>query len=306
MSESEHEQWSLLEFQKRFPTEAACVCWLEDVRWPNGFVCPRCECARGYRLSGRREIECANQDCKRQTSVTAGTVFHKTHTPLQKWFWAILLVSQDKGGVSALRLSKLLEISDDTAWLMLQKIRAAMGTPDQRAQLAGLIELDEAFFGRAATGKVPGKADNQAQVLVMIESAGPKAGKVDMLVIDAADEETICAAVKERVKPQQRFKTDGWRAHGGIAKMGHELEAKTTPAVLASIELPWVHKAIALAKRFILGTYHGVSKKHLQRYLDEFCYRFNRRFSEPQIFASLLETCVFSRPCTYAALIRTA
>ena len=234
------EQWSLLEFQKRFPTEASCARWLETVRCPNDFVCPRCGCTHGYRLTRRCEIECANQDCRLQTSVTSGTVFHKTHTPLQKWFWAIFLVGQDKGGVSALMLlSKLLELTDDTSWLILQKIRSAMGPPEQRARLAGLIELDEGFFGRAVSGKIPGKADNQDQVLVMVESHGTSAGKIDMQVIESADKDTIGAAVKERVEPQQQLKTDGWQAHRVIAEMGHGLEARAIPPEQASKELPW-------------------------------------------------------------------
>ena len=303
---SVYEEFSLLEFQKQFQTEEDCVERLTNLRWPGGFLCPRCGCTRGYCLAGRREIECANQDCKHQTSVTAGTVFHKTRTPLQKWFWTIFLVSQDKGGTSALRLSKLVEVSEGTAWLMLHKIRTAMGKQEQNVLLAGFIELDEAFFGRAATGKKPDKADNQAQVLVMIESVGERAGKIDMRVIESADKETIGKSVEEKVEPQQSFKTDGWRAHAVIDQMGHELEAKAIPAELASEELPWVHKAISLAKRFILGTYHGVSKKHLQRYLNEFCYRFNRRFTEAQLFARLLATCISNSSCTYASLTDTA
>ena len=214
---SVYEEFSLLEFQKQFQTEEDCMERLTNLRWPGGFLCPRCGYTRGYCLSGRREIECANQDCKHQTSVTAGTVFHKTRTPLQKWFWTIFLVSQDKGGTSALRLSKLIEVSEGTAWLMLHKIRTAMGKQEQNILLAGFIELDEAFFGRAATGKKPDKADNQAQVLVMIESVGQRAGKIDMQVIESADKETIGKSVEEKVEPQQSFKTDGWRAHAPSA-----------------------------------------------------------------------------------------
>jgi len=301
-----YDEYSLLEFQEYFRDEDACVRRLAALRWPDGFLCPRCGSTRGWPLRGRREIQCAGPGCTHQASVTAGTIFHLTRTPLQKWFWAIYLVSQDKGGVSALRLMKLLQVCRDTAWLMLHKIRAAMGAGDQRTQLAGYIELDEGFFGRAASGKKPDKGDNQAQVLVMIESAGQRAGKIAMQVIESADRETIGAAVGEKVKPQQHFKTDGWQAHRVIGDMGHELDAQAIPAALASIELPWVHTAISLAKRFILGTYHGVSKKHLQRYLDEFCYRFNRRFSEPQLFARLLGACILSSPCTYATLIGMA
>lgn len=243
---------TLLEFQERFRTEIDCLNKLEADRWTGGFICPKCGHSKGYRLSNRREIQCAQ--CRHQSSVTAGTMFHGTHTPLLKWFWAIYLVSQDKGGVSALRLSKQVGVTRMTAWLMLQKIRSAMGKRDKRIQLAGYIEIDEAFFGRAATITKPGKADNQSKVLVMIESEGERAGSLSMRVINSANEDTIRDEVKQKVKQEsQCFRSDGWRAHAVIKSMGHELNADPVPPKQACTELPWVHIAISLAKRFLLA-----------------------------------------------------
>jgi len=296
-----HEECTLLEFQERFLTEEACVKRLESVKWPEGFICPRCNGQNCYRLRNRREVECAN--CGHQTSVTAGTMFHQTHTPLRKWFWAIFLVGQDKGGLSALRLSKHVDVSPPTAWLMLHKIRKAMGQRDERYQLAGYIEFDQAFFGRAETTKKPDKADNQSMVLVMIESKGEKAGFVSMEVIASASRDNMRPIIERKVKPGHSFRSDGLQANYVLKSMGHQLTASPVPPEKISVELPWVHTAISLAKRFLLGTYHGVSSKHLQSYLDEFCYRFNRRFIEPRLFSRLLTACVCSDPFTYAAII---
>jgi transposase-like protein len=222
-----------------------------------------------------------------------------------KWFWAIFLMSQDKGGISSLRLSKLVDVSVPTAWLMLHKIREAMAQRDEHYQLSGYIEFDQGVFGRAATAKNPEKADNQSEVLVMIESKGKQAGFLSMQVIASASRDNMRPIIERKVKPGQSFRSDGLQANYVLKSMGHKLEASPVPPEKICTELPWVHIAISLAKRFILGTYHGVSGKQLQRYLDEFCYRFNRRFFEPQLFSRLLKACVCGEPLTYAATIAT-
>ena len=139
---------TLLEFAQRFPNEDACLDYLEELRWPAGFICPNCGHDDGYRLAERRLIQCAL--CRHQTSATAGTIFHKTRTPLQKWFWMVYMVAQDKGGVSMLKLSKELGMHYDTVWNQVHKIRDAMRARDEGISLAGFIELDEAVIGREA------------------------------------------------------------------------------------------------------------------------------------------------------------
>src|ERR1700722_14768048 len=162
--------FSVFDFNKRYRSEEDCLQAIQKVRWPNGFVCPSCCHDDGYRLQGRRVIECTV--CKRQTYITAGTVFHRTKTPLLKWFWAMFFIAQDKGGVSALRLSKKLDVNLKTAWRMLHKIRRAMSRRDSKViRLAGLIELDEGYFGGT---------HRKAQVLVAVEKEGKMAGKLIM------------------------------------------------------------------------------------------------------------------------------
>ena len=153
------ENFSVFDFNKLYSREEDCLQAIQKVRWPKGFQCPECGHDDGYRLNKRRVIECAV--CKHQTSITAGTIFHRTKVPLLKWFWAMFLIAGDKGGISALRLAKQLNINLKTAWRMLHKLRKAMSRRDKKViHLAGLIELDEAYFG----GK-----HRKTQVLVAVE-----------------------------------------------------------------------------------------------------------------------------------------
>ncbi len=295
-----YEPLSLFEFQKRFKNEKSCLKALEKIRWPNGFECPRCHHDHAYHIAERHQHQCAR--CGYQASLTAGTLFHKTRTPLQKWFWAIYLVSQDKGGVAALRLAKQLDLGYKTAWLMLQKIRTAMGDRDARYQLKGLVEVDDAFFGGVRAGKVGRGADNKTKVVVMVESRGAHAGYLSMKSVDHVSAEEVEAVIEQKIMEGSTLKTDGYPSYKGTSKIGYTHQGMKVPPKQASTLLPWVHIAIANAKRFLLGTYHGVSHKHMMRYLDEYCYRFNRRWSEKDMTSRLISACVLAGPITYAEL----
>lgn len=279
----------LLEFQKRYQTEDACLAAIVQMRWPKGFVCPGCGYNNGYRLHKRRAIECSA--CRHQTSITAGTIFHKTRISLVNWFWMIFLVAQDKGGASASRIARLLGMHYDTVWHILHKIRKAMTERDKQAiRLGGIIELDEGFFGGHK---------RKVQVLVMIEKAGKeKSGNLIMRRIpgrvpSGPDVEKAVASCVDN-ESKQHFISDGAWAHQRVKKMGHSLEMyNSTPETVAT-KLPWVHIAIMLFRQFVLGTYHGVSRKYLQNYLGEFCFRFNRRSKEQHLYESLLRACILN------------
>lgn len=291
---------SLLQFKRRFASERACQNALEKMRWPDGFVCPKCSHTRACRITTRRLLQCSN--CHHQVSLTAGTIFHKTRTPLVKWFWAIYLASQDKGGISALRLAKQLELGYKTAWTMLHKIRRAMALRDSDYLLSGFIEMDDAFFGGAAKGRRGRGAANKTSVLVMVESKGEQAGFIAMRTLQSMEQDQVEGAVSGRIAPNQSIRTDGYKSFLHLNALGYKHDGTPVPPEKASEDLPWVHIAISNAKRFLLGTYHGVSHKHLQRYLDEFCYRFNRRSWEKQITLRLLTACIFANPITFAEL----
>ena len=291
---------SLLEFQHRFSTEQACQDALEQARWPVGFVCPRCGHNKASRIRTRRLLQCSA--CHHQTSLTAGTVLHKTRTPLVKWFWAIWLVSQDKGGISAMRLAKQLRLGYRTAWTILHKLRKAMRERDARYTLTGSIEMDDAFFGGAASGKRGRGAPNKSKVVVMVEDEGERAGYLAMKVVPTVNAEQIQAAAEAKIQPGQDIHTDGLHAYRVLERTGHHHHPQVVPPKQASEILPWVHIVISNAKRYLLGTFHGVSPKYLQAYLDEFSYRFNRRFREAELPARLMAACMSAKPVTLAEL----
>ena len=290
------ETCTLPEFMERFQTEDDCVRAVAKARWPNGFICPACGHDDGYQISSRPVIQCAV--CDRQASVTAGTIFHKTRIPLRQWFLIIFLVAQDKGGASALRLSKLLKMRYDTVWHILHKIRTAMKKDDEAIKLTGYIEIDEGFFGGITKGRPGRGSKKKVPVLVMVESFGRRAGYLAMQALNRVNMDNIRDAVGRRVLPRQHFRSDGWQAYA-ILRTEHKLDMGPIPVESLDHELHWVHIAISLAKRFIMGTYHGVSGVRLQSYLDEFCYRFNRRRLGTGIFFALLSSCSTANPTTY-------
>jgi transposase-like protein len=296
-----YKEISFFEFQERFRTEEDCFAYFKHIRWPNGFVCPRCGHTEAYFLEDGKLFQC--KQCRRQTSVTANTLFHRTHLPLRTWFWAIFLVGSDKRGCSAKHLERLLGITYDAAWLLIHKIRNAMGDRDARYLLEQVVEMDETFFGGAAAGKRGRGAENKTQVIVAVENHGDSAGYVKMTVIEKLDGETVKETAKRTVKEGAEIRTDGYSSYRVLAKQymhdGRVVEVKDAAKLL-----PWVHTAIGNTKTFLRGTYHGVSHKHLQRYLDEFCYRFNRRFKGTEIFDRILTAAIYAPMFTYADLTR--
>ena len=296
-----HPSISFFEFVQHFSSEEKCLQALEQARWPNGFECPHCSFEQAYPLYGRPRLrECGR--CGYQASLTAGTIFHKTRTPMVKWFWAIFLVSRDKGGISAARIAKELALGYKTAWLMLQKIRHAMEQRDERYLLHGLVEVDDAFFGGPRPGKPGRGAANKTKVLVMAEDRGPRPGYVAFAPIADLTQPTTEKAVKAQVAEDQALRTDGSTSFGSLEAEGYRHDGAPTPASQAGERLPWVHLVISLAKRALLGTYHGVGHKHLGRYLSEFSYRFNRRWKEDELPFRLLTACVTAETITYPDL----
>lgn len=285
---------SLLEWQKRYGTERACAAALGKFRWPNGFICPECGHDQTYFIKTRKTYEC--KQCHYQASVTAGTIFHSTNLPLVKWFWAIYLVASDKGGISATRLAKHIGVSWITARRMLQKIRTAMGHRDSIYRLRDLIELDDAFIGGKRTGGKRGQgAAGKTAVLVSVENRGKKAGFMAIQAVKTISKEAVDEFLEKRLKLGQPVRTDALPALNAVQESQDYLK-KVTPASEAANWLPWVHMVIGNLKTFLNGTYHGVSSKFLQEYLDEFCYRFNRRFWEFELPYRLLNACISHLP----------
>jgi transposase-like protein len=296
---------SLLEFQRHFPDPAACAAWLTAQRWPGGFVCPACASVRGWALATKAwTFECAA--CHRQTSVTAGTVLHGSKLPLTVWFWAAYLMATHSNGISALQLQKQLGLgSYKTAWLLCAKLRRAMVAPG-RAPLAGLVEVDETEIvcrsedvpltgggGRSHQGKLP------VAGAVEVQAGGP--GRIRLIAIKDYAAKTLHAVIKDNIAPGATVKTDGWAGYPGAPDVNHE--PHIIGPMAAHIVLPWTHRVFSNLKTWALGVYHGLRRKHLQAYLDEFTFRFNRRGTRHAAFRSLLGIGLALKPATYHMLI---
>jgi transposase-like protein len=293
----------------RFATEAACRDFLVKLRWSDGFRCPRCAGAKGWPLKGRGLMECAV--CGHQASVIAGTIFQDTHKPLRLWFQAIWLVTSQKQGASALSLKQNLGLgSYETAWVWLHKLRAAMVRPD-RDRLEGPVEVDEVTVGGVEEGLGGRQRNLKSLVAVAVEMSGRGIGRIRMGQIEAADDAHLGGFVSEVVVPGAIVHTDAWGGYNGLAKRGYDHRPRNIRAEgrgrQAAVELmPRVHLVASLLKRWLVGTHQGaVSADHLDYYLDEFCFRFNRRRSRRRglLFVRLLENAVRIDPLTYDAIV---
>lgn len=298
---------SILEFQARFGDEPSCLEYLFACRWPEGFVCPRCQGRKGWPLSTRILWECG--DCHRQTSLTAGTVLHKTHLPLQYWFWAAYLMTTSTPGISAVQLQRQLGLSRyESAWTMLHKLRRAMVDPE-RTMLTGEVEVDECEVGGVEKGRSGGRSRiaKAAHVVVAVEVRGQGSGRIRMQVIPDASGPTLYNFVHETVAPGTVVHTDGWGPYVLLAKKGYDHRPRSQRAAKRTGDtepvMPRVHRAISNFKSWLRGTHRAVSNEHLQVYLDEFVFRYNRRRSPMSAFRSLLGLESHHDPTTFREIV---
>jgi transposase-like protein len=296
---------SLIEFQRRFPDDGACAAYLAAARWPDGFRCPACGHDKGWELASKPFTwECAG--CGRQTSVTAGTVMHGSKLALTIWFWAAYLMATHSNGISALQLLRQLGLgSYKTAWLLCAKLRRAMVAPD-RNPLAGIVDVDETMIPyRTREEPVAGgcgrSGDGKMLIAGAVEVVGNMPGRVRLAAIVDFSATSLHAFVKANVAQGTTARTDGWPGYAGIEEINHD--PHTVGAMAAHTVLPWAHRIFANLKRWALGVYHGLRKKHLQSYLDEFVFRFNRRRTRHAAFRSLLDIAVALKSTTYNMLI---
>jgi len=301
-------------FLERFGTDAQCRDHLIAARWPEGFRCTRCAHRDAHLLRARLALECAH--CGKQHSYMAGTIFEQTKTGLSRWFLAIWLVTSSKGGISAMELKRQMGFgSYQTAWSWLHKIRKAMVAPDRRP-LTGPVEVDETYVGAAKPGKPGRGAAGKATVAGAVETARGKArgrrlGRLRLATVPDVSAASLGGFLGRNVARPATITTDGWAGYRGLDAAGYDHEPLNLSATWgdATLRLPAIHLVFGLAKRWLLGTHHGaVSTKHLQAYLDEYVFRFNRRtaIGIAYRFARLIEHAVLTPPVTYRAIVHGA
>jgi transposase-like protein len=272
---------SLGEFMKRFGSEALCREALFKWRWPQGFVCPECGGASYCTLKSRALYQC--HGCHHQSSLTAGTLFAGTKLPLTAWFLAMFLVTQSKNAVSALSLSRQLGVSYNSAWLIKHKLMQAMKERDDSRSLAGLIQLDDAYWGGERRGGKRGRGAPGKTALVAAVACNPDNGRplaLRLTRIHGFRSAEIRRWASHHLSPGCVVMSDALACFRAVEPIASH-QPTVTGGGPASMELPefhWVNTILGNVKNAIHGTYHAISAKHLPRYLAEFCYRFNRRF----------------------------
>lgn len=305
---------SLVEIQAAFPDEQSCAEFLFDRRWPEGFICRKCGCGRAVLLRSRAHTyECL--DCGCQTSVTAGTIMQRTKLPLTLWFWAAHLMSTHSNGISALQLKAQLHVTYKTAWLLATKLRRCMVNPS-RDPLEGVVEIDQteipfrrtnSFFDPLKSGKITiigavEVIDRFTKQRMKPRRLGAKylnirSGRIRLAAIPNNSKEAIAEFVRANIVEGSTLLSDGHRSYPSLD--GYRLDPRVVGNMAGHVVLPGVHQVFALMKRWALGTYHGLRQKHINEYLNEFAFRYNRRFYRHVSFETVLGLGSTKEPMTY-------
>jgi hypothetical protein len=294
------------DFQRLFPNDVACAAYLEQIRWPHGFVCQWCnEPGEPYRFVNRPHVlRC--RKCQKNNRLTAGTVMQDSHSALSVWFWGAYLVATQTPGQSAVQFQRQLGLKRyETAFQILHKLRAGMVRPD-RDRIGGPenhIEVDETYVGGESHGKGRGVHD-QTLVVAAVEvrrrkpqvgKAAPRrqgryAGRIRLEIVPDRSAKSLVGFVQNAVEPGAQIVSDAWPAYNGLTQKGyrHVPVAMAGNPAMAEDFLPIVHLVFSNLKTWLIGCHHGVSEKHLQAYLNEYTFRFNRRFYPFNAFRSLL------------------
>jgi transposase-like protein len=292
---------TIAEFESKFSSEKACRDYLVLLRWPQGFICPRCQATKAWPTK-RHLLVCGA--CGYQVSMTAGTIFQDTRKPLSMWFRAIWLVTNQKTGASALGLQRLLGLgSYHTAWTWLHKLRRAMVRPGR------LWGLNETYIGGEKPGKRGRGALGKSLVVIAAEKDGERTGRIRLVRVPDASAESLEEAVRQSIVPGSVISTDDWKGYSKLNSLGYTHKVVRKTAEVGDNLLPHCHRAASLLKRWILGTHQGaVSHDHLDYYLDEYTFRFNRRTSRSRgkLFYRLAQQAVAIEPRPYKTMVKRA
>lgn len=289
---------TVLEFEKRFASERARREYLYQIRWPEGFICPRCS-HREFWITKIGLYQCKH--CKYRASVTAGTIFQDTRIPLRLWFRAMWQAVSQKHGISALGLQQILGLKRyETTWILLHKLRTAMVRPG-RDRLRGRVEVDETYIGGKRAGKRGRGAAGKTLVVIAVEDKGNRPGRIRLHKVKDASTQSLIPAVKEIVEPRSEVRTDGWSGYSELKSVGYHHEMIRQSADVGENLLPLANRVATLLKRWLLGTHQGAPRvSHLDYYLDEFVFRFNRKTSRSRgkLFYRLIQQAVIVDPVT--------
>ena len=290
---------TLSAFQSRFATEEACVHYLFESRWADGYACPRCGHDEAYELELRPIFKC--RKCSYQVSVTAGTVLHRTRLSLRDWFSAAYLVATHTPGISAVQLQRQLGLRRyETAWGLLQKLRRAMVRPE-RDRISGEVEVDETYVGGVEVGRRGGRVRDSTKTIVVgaVEIRGQGSGRVRLSVVEDLSAASLVGFLEQSVAPYSVVHTDGWGGYRPLANKGYDHRRETQGHAKNAVKLfPRVHRVFSNLKTWLAGTHHGVGEQHLQHYLNEYVFRFNRRRAPMAAFQSLLGLASQHQPTT--------
>jgi transposase-like protein len=302
MSLAEIDLPSLIE---RFGSEDKCHAYLEELRWPDGVKCPRCDSAKISRIVKRRQFEC--DGCRYQFSVRVGTLFQDSKLPLWKWFLAVYVMGESRKGVSANQLKRMLGVSYKTAWFLCHRIRSAMHD-DNAELLRGVVEADETYIG----GKLRGFKNNQESALhrrdnkTVVLGAIERGGRLRMRIAPNSKEGPVKAFLKDVVADDaEAIYTDSHRSYRGIADHNTRHEYVNHAAdewVRGQVHTNTIESAWSLFDRAVIGAYHKLSVKHLEAYLDEFAFRFNNR-NNPFLFRDTILALVEGDALTFRNLV---
>lgn len=294
---------TLPELEKRFSSEPACREYLFIIRWPEGFICPRCHGKTAWPMS-RSLWKCGS--CSYQVSVTAGTIFQDSHLPLTMWFRAMWYITSQKNGMSAQGLQRVLGLgSYKTAWAVLHKLRRAMVRPG-RDRLRGTVEVDETYWGGEEEGVVGRLTEEKALIIVAAEADGKGIGRIRLRRIPDMTKTSLHGFIEQAVEPGSTVRTDGLNAYMSLEGYVHDRHVQRHQPKGEHL-LPRVHRVVSLLKRWLLGTHQGaIRHEHLDYYLDEFTFRFNRRksASRGKLFYRLVQHAVLIAPAPFATIIK--
>jgi len=296
-------EMSIIEFFEKFGSNEKCRKDLWEKRLKIGFECPKCNGHIGYEIAVKYIWQCKN--CGHQISLISGTIFDNTKIGLQKWYLAAFFILYSKNGISAKELQHQIRVTYKTAWYINRRIRDAMKTSNDKYKLSGIVTIDEAYFsGRENTSKAPkkrGRGTNKSKAIVAVslnDENNPVYARIQ--IVDNFKAKTIEKFAENYIEKGSKIITDGFRSYKSqTIKKDYFIDYDMLPPDNEDSKLKWLHVFVSNAKAFVLGTFHGLKQHDIQLYLDEFCYRFNRRYMPNLIFDKFINSAIVTPPMGY-------